>query len=178
MNVKELENTLANVNRPTIVTVWAEVVPDMYVKDQETGERNPYLGRTVKQSRVNGMICWTYAVSVNNQRQREANPQTVEEAHAVPVFIPEPRKWGERVPNTPLVNHKGKVYLELKVERVLETCYLIDGQTADPEVLRPFLKTKQEGRRQEVAKPVVLRDYALENIKGIQFQGEYHRIAA
>lgn len=147
----------------TIVTIEAEVVPAM----RKTA--NPFFGRVTKVSRVNGMIGWNYENSVNNQRKREGD-DTEFEAH--------PRKWGERVAGTPFVVHKGNTYLEIKVERVLGTVYLLDDRpvtTEQMESIRKFLPKTREPSRQGVAKTVILRDYNLDNIRAVRKAGQDYR---
>ena len=163
----------------TIATIEAETVPDMVVKDRVTKVPNPYLGRVKKVSRVNGIVGgWNYTNSVNNQRIRESNAQTVEEVEAVPEFEALPRAWGERLPKTGLVQYKENFYVEVKVQNSLETEYFIDGVPATPEQveeLKKYFPKKTEGARQQVEKPVILRDYAVENIKSVKMHGTLYR---
>lgn len=159
----------------TIATLTALTVPAMVKKDRETKQPNPFIGRVLKRSKVNGIVGgWNYASAVNRQRIREANPQTIAEVEAVPDFEAMPRSWGTRIPNSGLVQHGNKYYVELKVERSLETTYLIDGQPATDkqlEELKKFLPKKSESSRQEVEKQIILRDYALESISHVKING-------
>jgi hypothetical protein len=153
----ELKAALASRKGTSFVTIVAETDPRMNKRG------NPYLGRVTKRSTVNGAIGWLYPSSVNRQRERE-DLQADFESH--------PRKWGERIKGTPFVEHKGSTYLELKVENVLETQYLLDGEPVDRSVIQEWLpKRKSEGQRQEVATPVICRDYKLDTIKSISMNG-------
>lgn len=174
MDFFALFNTQSN---PTIATLTTCTIPAMVKKDRETKQPNPFIGRVLKRSKVNGIVGgWNYASAVNRQRLREANPQTVAEVEAVPDFEALPRSWGTRVPNSGLVQHGNKYYVELKVERSLETTYLIDGQPATDkqlEELKKFLPKKSESTRQGVEKQIILRDYALESVVGVKMNGQY-----
>jgi len=177
----ELETMLRGLDRPLIATLLTDVEPEMVKKDRETKEPNPYLGRVRKQSRVNGIIgAWNYTNAVNNQRMRESDAETVEEVEAVPIFEALPRAWGERLTGTALVHHKGQYYVEVKVERAIETVYMIDGRPAseaEVEAIRRYLpKRENEGQRQEVEKIVVLRDYKLDSIKAVRVGGEQYDV--
>jgi hypothetical protein len=177
----ELQTMFMGLDRPLIATLLTDVEPDMVKKDRDTKEPNPYLGRIRKRSRVNGIIgAWNYTNSVNNQRVRESDAETVEEVEAVPVFEALPRAWGERLAGTALVHHKGQHYVEVKVERAIETVYVIDGEEATPEQiadLRRFLsKRDNEGQRQEVEKVIILRDYKLDNIRAVRVNGEQYDV--
>ena len=99
------------------VTIVAETDPRLLKTD------NPYVG-TTKISRVNGLLNWIYENAVNNQRFRENQP--LDNNGEVEQFTALPRKWGVRVKRedgtvTPLVEHKEKQYLELKVQQALAT---------------------------------------------------------
>jgi len=145
------------------VTITVEVKARLNKKNRETKEKCPFVNVT-KVSRVNGFIGWIYTNSVNNQRGREGQKAN---------FEAQPRKWGERLAGTPLVAHKGKLYVELKVEKALATEYFADGEKVDVEVLVPYLPPRRnESGRQGVEKAIILRDYGLAGIKEITINGE------
>jgi len=149
----------------------AETTPEL-----RTG--NPFGGKTRihrlrKLSRVSGMVGFRYENSVNNQRMREGTP--VDALGEVMEFVAEPRKWGVRREGSPFVDHKGGVYLEVKVERSLGHEYrLDDGTPVDASIVEPWLPSREEGRRQMVDRPVVIRDYKLENLREVTINGEIH----
>lgn len=157
MKLGELKAALASRKGTSFVTIVALTDPRMRKRG------NPYIGRVQKRSTVNGAIGWIYQNSVNRERARE---------NLEPDFEAFPRKWGQRIKGTPFVEHKGKTYLELKVERAISTEYLLDGEVVDKSVIEEWLpKRKPEGERQEVDRPIILRDYDLANIKAITFDG-------
>lgn len=168
VSLEELKDILAARKGAQIVTFVASVEPEMRKGSGES--RNPYLGRVRKVSTVNGVVNWNYQNAVNNQRERE---------DLSPDFEPEPRKWGVRVKGLPFVVHTRKgeevprTYLEVKVQRVLETIYLVDNQPVEKAVLEPWLPApREEGARQGVENPVILRDYALDNLEAITVSGQ------
>lgn len=147
-----------------IVTVRAHTIPGM----RKTN--NPYAGKVYKDSSVNGEIHWNYSSSVNRQRIRE---------DLVPDFVAKPRKWGERLPNSPFVHYKGKFYIELKGERRLTEIYrnIADDVEVSKEVLEPFLNEPYDpSGHQGVDKPIHLRDYTLTNIREIRIGGNLYRV--
>lgn len=129
---------------------------------------NPF-GHVEKVSRVNVTIGFQYAGSVNRQRVRE---------NETPDFVAMPRQWGERSKHTPLlIEHKGKLYLEIKVERSLSHAYFAaDGRMLTDAEVEPFLPVRGQSR-QEVAKEILVRDYAIDSIIGIAFQGQEYVVA-
>jgi len=143
---------------------------------------HPFGNRLRKTSYVSGMIGWVYENAVNNQRNREGrpiDPLTGEVEH----FTADARKWGMRYRRpdgslSPFVHHKGEQYLEVKVQKSLRHFYhLENGQPIGAKgrkIVREFLAKKEEGKRQKVERPVILRDYNLKNIREVTINGETH----
>lgn len=167
----ELLGALQKMRGAEFVTFVARVDPGCLVKHRETKVPFPYPGLT-KVSRVNGIIGFRYTNSVNNQREREGLEKD---------FVAQPRKWGIHMydgPNmTPLVFHKGKTYLEVKVQRVLDTRYEWQNRVIPAEELEGYLPAKRESSRQGVENLVILRDYDVNNIEEITMQGQTYRTA-
>lgn len=163
MNTTELANLLRETKGATFATLVTSVEPKM----RKTG--NPYYGLIRKVSRVNGVVNWHYANSVNNQRAREGKETDFEAL---------PRAWGAREANSPLVSHKDKLYLELKIERVYDSEYTYNGLPIDAEKIREFLPERKESERQGTDKAIILRDYSLDSIRQITLRGETHNISS
>lgn len=159
VNRDQLRDVLAETKGALPVTMAGYTVPDM----RKTN--NPFFGRVKKRSHLNGMINWIYQNSVNYQRVREDKE---------PDFVPMPRRWGQRLEKSPFVAHNDTLYLEVKVQRLLEYRYYVDGREAtaeEVEQIESFLPKRKEGRRQELDKVQILRDYTLENIEQITLNG-------
>jgi len=146
---------------------------------------NPFMGRVRKVSRVVGFINWHYAGEVNEQREKEGGFEVVEgggvRAKEVEQFVAKPRKWGERLPNSPFVHHKGKYYLELKVSESVGHDYYLDGEKLDTDsdqlaAIKAFFSKKSSASRQGVANMVILRDYALASISAIEIDPKKAKI--
>jgi len=144
----------------SIVTIVTMTDPTM----RKTG--NPFVGNVKKVSRVNGMIGWSYENAVNNQLARE--DKTAE-------FVAKPRKWGTRLNGTPLVEHKGNFYLEMKVERSLGYRYEdLQGNPLDDATMaqvKAFMPIKAKPQTQGTDKEIILRDYRLSSILSITYKG-------
>lgn len=128
---------------------------------------NPYPGlRLVR--KVGAVLNFNYAAAVNRQREREG--MTTD-------FVAEPRKWGERIAGTPLVYHKDKWYIEAKVERSDVIAYIMpDLSPVDPEEVEKWLPPARHSGRQGTEKAIMLRDFAVENIRSIRMKGSEYII--
>ena len=168
INVGELQSKLREVKGARAVSVVTVTVPAMNKK--VNGEINPYHGRVQKRTYRSVMIGFRYQNSVNNQLDREGKETD---------FVAKPRQWGVHVDGTPLIEHKGKFYLECKVERVIGNQYYVDGEMVEDSVVEPYITKRTPSARQAAAgveKEVILIDVALENIETITMNGDAYTI--
>ena len=153
---------------PADVTIVSRTAPAMRKTD------NPYLGRLFKVSKVSGTINWQYAGEVNRQREREGGFEIVDGQPVVATvdeFKSHPRQWGQRIENSPFVEHKGQHYLELKVSESNGHEYRDENNEAiTGEKLahaKSFFPNRSESSRQNVQNKIVLRDYRIDRVEAI-----------
>jgi hypothetical protein len=134
------------------------------------GKGSGYSGRITKYTRCQVILnprLEGYEDAVNAQRAREHGDKPIDELEH---FTPNPRSWGEHIEGTSFVRHtkKGttteKIYLETRVLRSLETHYCIDGQPVAKETAEALLHPPRESKRQKTKKPIIIRDYWVENL--------------
>jgi len=83
-------------------------------------------------------------------------------------FQLQPRTWGERIKNTPLVFHKGEFYLEVMFTgKVGDVKYFFEGKEIAKEKLTNYLRAKKEGNQGGLEKKVIIRTYKIESITAI-----------
>lgn len=154
----QLTNYLLNRRGCTAATITAATDARLL----KTG--NPH-GTVTKIARVNGMIGWSYGNSVNNQRAREGQVKLD--------FQPLPRKWGDRIKGTPLVEYKGNFYLEFKVQKVLDIRYVRDrdGQVLTYAEFAPWVPVRNQSKRQKTQKEVRVTDYGMDKLLTIKVDG-------
>ena len=131
---------------------------------------NPFKDKIVlKESQLLVNVGFHYSNSLVSQAKRE-NVSTD--------FDVQPRKWGIRLPNSPLVEHKGNYYLEAKVENVFQTRFTdVDGNELDKQDVLPFLPKKRESATQDrLEKKVYLRDFKLASIQKFAFDGKIYLV--
>lgn len=162
----EFVSMLSKIDHATFITMVTETVPDM----RKTN--NPFVGKIYKRSEVNGVYFWDYERAVNRQLVREGK---------APKFESAPRAWGKLMTGTGLVVHKGRFYVQIKVQNVLESGYYYDNDTqlTTEEVvkLKEFLPKRVEGARQGTESPVIIRDYAVDNIKEARMMGKVYKFS-
>jgi len=159
ITIKALMDSLQEHKGTQFVTIVAKTQPKLL--------KNP-LGPIFKVSRVNICVNWNYRNSVNLQRMREGNKD---------IFVPKPRPWGTRLPNSPFVEHKGQLYLEAKVEKSLDHHYeMPNGDIIEDSKVTPYLPQRKQSSTQQTEKEIILRDYIVENIISITMQGETYLV--
>lgn len=173
----ELETLLRAHRGPSPGSLVARTVPELRQKD------NPLAGLVHKLARVQGMLgvkvrpgfrrqpyLTDYARAVNRQRDREGHPGGI--------FYAQPRAWGQRIPGTPLVEHREKLYLTVKRQTVLyvEYRHAVTNEVLPEDEVEPWLKRRAEGRRQELRQPVVMRDYGLSTVRELRLYGEVYQV--
>lgn len=163
----QLQAQLLKTSNPQPIGLTAIHEPAM----RRTG--NPFRGRVLKRSRVNGWINFEYNKAVRKQQIRE---------HLDPDFQPMPRVWGQRVRGCPLVVHCDAdaglhLYLEVKLQTV-ERLYF-DAHSHEPieaKAIEPYLIKRRPGR-QPVDYQVELRDYRLDRVAQLRIGRDVWEVA-
>ena len=177
INSAEMANRIATIAGTIPVVIRTRTQPEM----RKTG--NPFAGRVWKVQDLQAMIgSWSYGRAVNARRAKEYQEALLqdENAPAPAEFQPLPRKWGQRVDGTPFVSHAGqdRHSVELSVQRCLGQVFLDDqGNIVPRELLEPFFPRREEGARQGLENPVILRDIKLENIVSVKYAGDIVEVA-
>jgi hypothetical protein len=167
LTLLELQKRLLKLSGTQFVGLTAVHEPD-FVK-----RGNPFFGRVVKRSIVNGSINFRYQSTVQKQQIREGKPGE---------FVAGPRVWGQRVRGCPLVLHIGddgiQLYLEIKVEKCDRQYF--DAVTFEPiaeTLISKYFRKRKRPTRQQLLKPVELRDYRLDHIAELRCGRESVRVA-
>ncbi len=168
ITIIDLQVKLSQVRTATFVTITSLTDPTM----NKGG--NPFYGRLKKKSTANVQINFNYANAVNKVRDKETTELEVE------TFVPHARKWGERIQGTPLVQHKGQIYVEARfINSPSKTEFFCDGNLIDKTEVAQYLKepnsnAEHQGIQEE--NEVIVRDFKLSNIVAIKMMGEEFEI--
>ena len=168
LNFTGLQQLLQNLGGCKFVSMVAETVPPL--KSPKTnGLVNPDgSSRIVKRSKVvlatgNNM---DYKSVVNRRLDKDGKEQ-IDEV--------KPRQWGERVPNTPFVLHKGQLYLETLILGVSDTRYFFDGKEVQKSDIKDYLNEKTDKNSDNYGlgdSAPIWRDYKLSNIRQVTTDGQ------
>lgn len=141
-----------------ILSVDIGAKPVSIITETSVSLTSKHLGEVTKTSQVNGFLNANYTKSVNRVREKKGE---------TPDFVAQPRRFGTRIGNTSVIEHKGQYYLEVKVEKAKRLEYRDkDGVIINPEVVSPYL------RPQTYNEEVVVRTYKIDNIKLIKMNGQ------
>lgn len=131
------------------------------------GKSNPLKGRiTKKVSGTNVLISQDRTKSAYHEMIRR---RLIAQGTANPDFEPSKRTWGERIKDTPIIQHNDKFYLGCIILREGKSSYFLDGlpiAITDITGLKHEAVTPQFG----LEKPVLYRLYSTDSITSLKFK--------
>ncbi len=132
------------------------------------GKKNPMLNRVEKVMK-NGQImimCNMNSNGYDNMVKRRLKAEGKDPES----FKLSKRVWGERVPNTPFVLHKGQVYVEaIFLKAPKNVSYLLDGKPIDKDLIEGLKDKPKEGKQGGLDNKVAIRTYKLESLTGLKW---------
>lgn len=133
------------------------------------GQKNPQQGRVTKRMLGATVMAFTHqnvnAYKAMVQRRLAAEGKDPED------FKLSERAWGVRVPNMPIVEHKGSYYLEVIFLKPGKAEYLLDGVVVPAESIQG-LPPKREGEQGGLEDKVIIRDFKAESITELRINGQ------
>ena len=165
----KLETILSTVNGATFISMDTTTTPTL-----TGGKSNPMQGRVRKHNTGANIMVFQnknshgYDNMVKRRLEKEGkNPE---------LFKLSPRKWGKRVPNLPIVEHKGAQYLEVIFLAAGRTIYTLDGQPIDRDSIEGLKDSQPEGSQGGLHDKVIIRTFKLDSIDRLKVGGqEYTR---
>lgn len=158
-----------------VMDYGSEVIP----ATPPVASRNPRMvevpWRTLRKLvKVNAFTANRFEGAVRRQEVRESQS---------PTFTSGARLWGHQWKDAPALILRGEhVYLAAQVGHVTKPVYLApspDGvlRVIATHLVEPFLPGDTSGRKQQLERPIVRRDYRLDHIRSLTMGGERYRIA-
>lgn len=157
----------ASLNGNGFVGVDTETVPVL-----KGGKKNPMQGKVKKV--VTGSNAQMFQNKFLNGYEQMVRRRLEAEGKNGASFQLSPRPWGVRLSGLPLVEHKGKYYLELIYQSAGKVEYLLDGKSIEQDKVEG-LEPSSEGEQGGISDKVIIRTVALENVKALRYGGKEYR---
>jgi len=159
-----LINAVANINGASFVGL------DTHTDVTLTGgKQNPHQGRVTK--RMVGATVMSFQNKNFSAYQAMIQRRLVAENKDPGDFQLGERAWGVRLPNMPIVEHKGEYYLEVIFMQPGKTEYLLDGNVV-PASFIIGLKPAAAGNQGGLEDKVILRTFKADSITELRIDGQ------
>lgn len=135
------------------------------------GKNNPMLGRVKKVTEGTSVMVFQnkktngYAAMVQRRLNKEG--KNVE-------FTLSPRKWGTRVPDSPVVEHGDERYLEVIVLKTGAVHYELDGKVIAPAAIQGMKPEPEKAEQGGLDDKVIIKAYNFDSITVISINKEKH----
>lgn len=159
---KQLAAALIQVQGSAIASFTAETVVPL-----KGGKKNPMQGRVTKVAEGCNVMFFTN--SNTNAYNNMVKKRLATEGKNPEAFQLSPRVWGERIPDTPFVQHKGEIYVEavfLRAPKIVR--YLLDGVAIAKAAIIGLPAESEEGKQGGLDDKVIIRTYKLSSLKSIK----------
>ena len=166
MKYEDVKRVLDKVNGATFAGI--DTVTQVKLKG---GKKNPFQGRVTKITKGSSVMLFTNKSS--NGYENMVKRRLEQEGKDAQSFALKPRAWGQRIENTPFVEHKDKKYIECIFIKGGDSVYMVDGVEVSKDQIEGLPDVKPSDDSQGgVDNKVVIRTYAIDNIKKMRVLGE------
>lgn len=156
----DLRPIFENVTGASFVSIDTETVPTL-----KGGKGNHMQGHVVK--RMKGASVMVFSNRKTNAYEAMVQRRLQAEGKNPASFTVSERKWGTRMANLPIVEHKGQQYLEVIFLKGGKVEYLYQGQPIDKTAILG-LEDKSEAEQGGLDDKVVIRDFKAESIRAVR----------
>lgn len=129
------------------------------------GKKNTMQGHIRKI--MNGANVMVFQNKNSNAYSNMVNKRLQDEGFDADSFTIGPRTWGERIPNTPIIEHNGEKYLEVIFLRQGVSHYELDGAPIAKEDIVGLEPSPIEAEQGGLRRKVILRTFKLSSLTGI-----------
>lgn len=155
-----LRTLLENVNGATFISIDTSTEPKL-----TGGKKNAYKGRVRKI--MTGANVMVFQNKNSSGYDNMVKRRLVKEGKAPESFNLSPRSWGTRLPNTPIVEHKGSYYLEVIFLNKGDVHYEVDGVVTDPATITGLQGYEGEARQGGLNDKVIIRTFKIDSLTSI-----------
>ena len=166
MKLEQIEELLSSFQGSTFCSL--DTITNVALKG---GKKNEMQGRVTKRTSNNQVMLFTNEKS--NGYENMVKRRLVAEGKDPDSFTVGPLPWGERVPNTPLIKHKDRYYIQMIFNKAGNSNYFLDNKAIDKSEITGLEEKTDTGKQGlEEGNGVVLRTVALDSIIEIRLLGE------
>jgi len=163
MKYATLVNAVANINGASFVGL------DTHTDVALTGgQKNPMQGRVTK--RMRGATVMSFQNKNFSAYEAMVHRRLAAEGKDPAKFELGERAWGVRIPNMPIVEHKGEYYLEVIAMSPGIITYELDGNPIDASAIIG-LKSQSAGEQGGLENKVIIRTFKAESIVALRIDG-------
>ena len=139
------------------------------------GKNNPFQGKV--QKAVIGSSVMIFSNKNSNSYENMVERRLLAEGKDPLSFSLQPRTWGERIKNTPLITHKDEYYLEVIFLKAGADSYFFNGKPIKKELIEGLPeKSESEHSQGGVTNKVIIRTYKIQSIARITINKETYII--
>ena len=153
----KISQVLETVNGGSFISMDTVTIPKL-----KGGKSNPMQGRIRKHNK--GASIMVFQNKKANAYDNMVKRRLLAEGKDPDLFKLSPRAWGTRLQGTPLVEHKGALYLEVIFLASGDTSYTLDDQPIKPEDIEGLDLGKPEGKQGGLDNKVIIRTFKLDSI--------------
>ena len=135
------------------------------------GKKNELQGRVRKIT--TGLNVMVYQNKTTNAYENMINKRLKKEGKQT-TFEVGPRKWGERITNTPFVTHNEQAYLEVICLHPGTSHYEVDGVKTDADAIEGLPPVQDGGDQGGLDDKVIIRTFKVDSITAITINKEKH----
>lgn len=172
MKFADAMKAMVNVNGASFVGLDTETVCEL-----KGGKGNPFKGRVTK--RMEGASVMVFQNKKSSSYANMVERRLIAEGKDPKSFQLQPRKWGNRIPETPFIEHfkDGKIcyYLEVIFLKSGKVTYLVDGVPTDPSTIQGLETEREESKQGGLDNKVIIRSFKLESITALRIDGTEYK---
>lgn len=159
----DLKPIFENVTGASFIGIDTETVPTL-----KGGKKNPMQGKVTKCMR--GASVMVFSNKKNSAYESMVHRRLEKEGKNMASFSVQPRAWGTRCPNLPIVEHNGQQYLEVIFLKAGKVSYLYEGKPIDKSQVEG-LEDKEESEQGGLDDKVIIRSYKAESLRSVRIDG-------
>lgn len=157
VQVHKISELLSNVNGGSFISIDTSTTPTLL-----GGKKNPMKGRIQKHNK--GASVMVFQNKKANAYDNMVKRRLIAEGKDPELFKLSPRRWGTRLQGTPMVEHKGALYIEVIFLKSGQTSYTLDGQPIDKADIEGLNDKPNTGKQGGLDNSVIIRTFKLDSV--------------